>query len=456
MLASKKCRWICRALRDEYKPTHHGQLVLAFVALVSGALFIVLFINVVFHGAFTGLNPILYHLARGFKTEAIDIPMIWISTLGEKFVLIPTTIIIFAWLLIVKKPRAAWHFLFAIGVSAALALLFRHLFYSPRPPGIETVKTSSSFPSGHITLTTAFYGFLAWLICLRKPKLKRYVYPTAFIIILLVAISRVYLGDHWLTDVIGGFLLSITCIVIVAISFQTKKENAPHAMSLFIVALASILIIGLVYTKMTFESQFKATQLSWHVRLLNTNAWWNERAAKLPLYRNNRIGHPVAYLNLQWAGSITDIHHDLLRHGWIDLRSKQGDKLLAASVKAGQVKRLDLLPALFDDQKAVITMVKHISDKTPMAIIRLWPAHIILQPDHMPLWIGSVHFQRPNKALLFHRAYQLFSQEEALSLIHSSLHNEKWQIKHLDKNPLLDKLSRIPMKVYYVIMVRPS
>jgi membrane protein DedA with SNARE-associated domain/membrane-associated phospholipid phosphatase len=456
MLRSKKWRWCCRLLRDDYKPRHHGQFVLAFVVLIGATLSIILTLNVAFHGPLIDFNMRFYHLVRGFRNHYIDQLMIVISTLGQKAVLIPCTVIIAGWLYFAKKTRAAWHLIFAVAISAGIALFIRHLFHSPRPEGITFIKPSSSFPSGHVTLSTAFFGFTAWLLCLRKPRYKKYIYPVAFIIILLVALSRLYLGDHWLTDTIGGFLISLTCIVLVAIAYQNKRETSPHTMALLIITLGSVFIVGSIYTKLTFTEQMTNTQPVWLIRLMETDAWWHQNTPKLPIYRYSRLGQPAEFLNLQWMGNLTIIHHHLRSHGWFDLYGPPAKQLVKKLIKEKIIRRLDLIPALFEDQHPALVMFKQIKPHEPAIIIRLWPAHVVLQPQYLPLWIGSIHYMRPNKHLFFHLSYRLLPEDQIQAILEASLEKELWKIVYKKKNPVLDKLSREPRKNYSVLMIKPK
>ena len=100
----------------------------------------------------------------------------------------------------------------AVGATG-LGSVIKLWVHRPRP-GANLVHvyqqlTDSSFPSGHVLLYTAFFGFLMFLAyTLLKPSLAR----TVMLVILgglvgLVGLSRIYLGDHWASDVAGAYLL---------------------------------------------------------------------------------------------------------------------------------------------------------------------------------------------------------------------------------------------------------
>lgn len=97
-----------------------------------------------------------------------------------------------------------------VGGVAALCTLTKLLVARARPPIAiqETLETDYSFPSGHVTATAALFGVLALLVGLGRSQLvKRLCLAAAAIVVLAVALSRLYLGVHWLTDVAAAALL---------------------------------------------------------------------------------------------------------------------------------------------------------------------------------------------------------------------------------------------------------
>ncbi len=97
-------------------------------------------------------------------------------------------------------------------LSAAVGALIKLIVSRPRP-NVDLVQvfaqlSSSGFPSGHVLLCTAFVGFLVFLCyTLLKPSVGRTLGIAAlFIIIVLMGPSRIYMGQHWFSDVMGAYL----------------------------------------------------------------------------------------------------------------------------------------------------------------------------------------------------------------------------------------------------------
>ncbi len=103
--------------------------------------------------------------------------------------------------------------------SAGLTQLIKLFVHRPRPgAGLVTVfqqLSSYSFPSGHVLTYTAFFGFLFFLVfTMLKPSwLRALLLEILGILISLVGISRIYVGDHWASDVIGAYLLGSLWLV---------------------------------------------------------------------------------------------------------------------------------------------------------------------------------------------------------------------------------------------------
>lgn len=143
--------------------------------------------------------------------------MIWISWLGRTSVSVIVVIVLSLALMILKYKREAI-LLFSTLLSGIIGLFFKVLINRPRPSKefvnlLEDTKYQS-FPSGHVLFYTVFFGALILMILNAKKltnKSKTILSLVCLSIIFIGAVSRVYLGAHWFTDVLGGFILG--CIL---------------------------------------------------------------------------------------------------------------------------------------------------------------------------------------------------------------------------------------------------
>ena len=121
--------------------------------------------------------------------------------------------------------------LFSIGLN----VLVKDLIQRPRPAAalVHVLATLSdySFPSGHVMFYTGFYGFIIFLsFTLLKPSLKRTLLLVFFgLLVLLIGVSRIYVGEHWASDVLGAYLLgTLTLIGIIELYRWVKPRFFVH------------------------------------------------------------------------------------------------------------------------------------------------------------------------------------------------------------------------------------
>jgi membrane-associated phospholipid phosphatase len=125
--------------------------------------------------------------------------------------------------------------LIAAVLSTAINVLVKDLIQRPRPaPSLVNVfapLNSYSFPSGHVMFYLDFLGFIAFLaFSLLKPSLKRnLILVVVGILVALVGVSRIYLGEHWASDVLGSYLLgSLTLVATIQFYIWGKTRFFVH------------------------------------------------------------------------------------------------------------------------------------------------------------------------------------------------------------------------------------
>ena len=137
-----------------------------------------------------------------------------ITHLGGAIFLITLSLIL---LLIIKNKKIGILIWLNLGISVLLNQALKFIIQRPRPTEFRIINENGySFPSGHSMVSAAFYGFLIYLIYknVKNKYLKWSLITLLSLVILTIGISRIYLGVHYTSDVIAGFLISISYLII--------------------------------------------------------------------------------------------------------------------------------------------------------------------------------------------------------------------------------------------------
>lgn len=154
------------------------------------------------------------------RDSALTMVMRGVSSAGNPLVV---TILAAASGLLLGITRRSWEPVLVAGVTlagtGALTLVLKAALGRPRPPLGDAVAAADgyAFPSGHAATAAAAFGVLAYLISvrLRQQGARAAVWAAAAVLTVLVGVSRVYLGVHWTTDVLGGWAFGILWLAVI-------------------------------------------------------------------------------------------------------------------------------------------------------------------------------------------------------------------------------------------------
>ena len=109
-----------------------------------------------------------------------------------------------------------------------ITLIMKNVFIRERPYELMIIEeTGYSFPSGHSSVSLAFYGFVAYLVYLSKYSKKKKIIISSLLLLLsfLIGISRIYLGVHYPTDVLAGFMVGLIYLIIFILIYDVRKRR---------------------------------------------------------------------------------------------------------------------------------------------------------------------------------------------------------------------------------------
>ena len=207
---------ILKLTKDNYKWIILSICLILFLALAED----------VFNKEIMQVDTIGYNFVKTYLIKEQVTPIMKIITFfGGATCLIGLTILLF---IIIKNKKIGLLIGINLVTITILNQIFKFILQRPRPTEFRIInETGYSFPSGHSMISMAFYGFLIYLIYkyVKNKKLKYISITLISILIIFIGISRIYLGVHYTSDVLAGFLFSISYLIIYVLIANNKVLN---------------------------------------------------------------------------------------------------------------------------------------------------------------------------------------------------------------------------------------
>jgi undecaprenyl-diphosphatase len=166
---------------------------------------------------------------QGMESPGWTFIMKFFTTIGSGFVVALLTLLLCIFLYAVLKHRQELIFLVAVvGGTGILNLMLKLLFQRDRPTLHRLIEiTGYSFPSGHSMAAFALYGALTYLLWRHIPSTwgRSLQVSLSSVFILAIGVSRIYLGVHYPSDVVGGYLASGTFLGLFIWVFERRKSR---------------------------------------------------------------------------------------------------------------------------------------------------------------------------------------------------------------------------------------
>ncbi len=437
-------------------PTDHGSLTLLLWCSVLIVIFLFIWVSVLTHSGITSIDAPIQYFSQTLRTPTLDRIAITITLLAYYQPAIFASFLLFVYLLIRKYYWDAFHFFAAIFIASGAVYVFKEFTPSVRPDTLTAAYLSSSFPSGHTTMSVALYGFLSMLISIKLNRQWRQVpYIIAVLIILCVGITRIYLGAHWPTDILAAFCLGSTVAMVVTVNYRRRKLTKLHANELIVVSVLCLFVgwVGMMY--IGFEKNLHKYTPFVHYHSISYDEWWKQtpKTQEIPLARSNRVGHPVQVLNVQWLGNIDNIATYLTKEGWDKHTLKHTFKSRISELANTSKLRLPLLKQLYHDKPPVLVMTLHPTKGAAPIVLRLWDSFIHIDLTDKPLWIGTIDYPLPKHHIFAHHHRSHAQEKNPLDVFIKYLHKPyKWKTITLTTNQLPPHLRKAAGTIRRVII----
>lgn len=372
-------------------PGQLGLLLIGFLAIIG--LWITTEATIyVGHGLASWNEPIYQALRALYNDNVIDYFAV-ITNFGDPKVLIPVATLIGLWLFWHKHWVTAFCWLGTIGCAIGVGYLMKHFIISPRPFGLVVSSTDNSFPSGHALSATLVFSFMALLSQHRLPENRRWIpWLVAVPMILLISFSRLYLGKHWFTDILGAWSLALLFLCLGWIAYRRfSKPNHHHAPVL--IGLALLTLFTGLYTWKKYPYQRAALHRQWEVSILSEPQWWQGNAFGPELtHRQGAFKQQATLFDLQWLGDINTIEYQLTEAGWTSVPKLTTSSSLALFAKNPKPNAFPVMPKFHRDRLPILRMTKPIGPNDRF-VIQLWQSDQ-KTPQGTTLWVGTLRHEQ--------------------------------------------------------------
>ena len=367
------------------------------LAMLSVLFFITLWLLLltsrqVLHGHWLdGVDAYIFHSLENLRTPWADQVMLFITRFGDQALLAIVLSGSCAWLFWKRNTKAAWHWLAVYICAGLLTWVLKHTAQVPRP---LAAYGGYSFPSAHTSMSLAVYGFLALMIARELHVTRRWLpYSGAGLIIVSIALSRLYLGAHWFSDVLAGLLLGLIWVALIGIAYD--RHPAPR---LPVKRLLGITVLLLITTG-SWQSRHDFTrELAHHaprapIHRITLPTWKTGGWAQLPAYRVDLEGQYEQPMNFQWAGTLDALRSTLQTQGWTLPPVLSPMSAISWLAPDPDIAALPILPQVNDGQHQSLLLVgPQLANKNRLIILRLWPSELELLPGNIPVWTGNAAY----------------------------------------------------------------
>jgi undecaprenyl-diphosphatase len=150
-----------------------------------------------------------------------------LGSLGLTVAVAVAALVVLVWRF--RRPEAAVFLAIAVAGGDLSYFVLKHLVHRARPPGALVHLSSFSFPSGHTVGAATLYLALAWIVSRRCPTrpVRVAAWAGALLVVAAVGATRIELGAHYASDVIGGFALGAFWVATAATAWATYELSQP-------------------------------------------------------------------------------------------------------------------------------------------------------------------------------------------------------------------------------------
>lgn len=382
-------------LTPEFETNHYATVSLLLIFCLGAILFVVLCLLLDFAHWPHRLNDSIHYFFQSLRGRYFDLFFATISFAYAPITLIGIASSISIMTILVRKYRLLQYWAITIISCLLLSSVLKNCIYSPYPTGTLSAYNGNSFPSVPLSTMVAMMCFSGLFLSRNITSWHAVVYRHFISIIIFFAlVSNLYLGIHWLSDVVGSLLIGVCCAIASYILYR-RKPFTRSIRSYWSLLTILIWIGGIsLSAHLNLNDAMVKHKLIVQEHHLDKSTWWNQNGNSIPHFRKNRLGKPVNVFNIQFAGNLKVLEDTLQQLGWDEVNKTIWHTLLDKMNTEGPQRFLPILTQLHQNRKPILIMIPK-ADRGNL-VLRAWRSEYVLLPSSQPLYFISIS---PNQSL---------------------------------------------------------
>lgn len=344
----------------------------------------------------------VYNLLQGFRSAPTDFAMVVVTELGDTAVVVAVSVAILGYLVWKRAKHASIYFMAAVAGASLINTAIKVGMHRARPvDGLYDGLSAFSFPSGHSTVNMVLYGAIAILIAWQAGRRFTIKAPAiAGILVLTIAFSRLYLGAHWFSDVVGGMAFGLAWLALLALALVRRPLEKLNPVILAAIPVLILASAGAwhVNSRLGTDLQRYAAALP-HSRL-DLAKWWQNGAIGHPRMRVDLSGEMREPFSVEWAGPLEDLQKALETSGWSKASPWGLQSVSALLSGATPQAEVPPLPLIASGSFPTLSLVYPGETRDDRLVLRVWnSATEVTGRIRTPLWLGTITLETVNRPL---------------------------------------------------------
>jgi len=394
------------AMLDPTRPEALSLAMLALSLLTTIILLLLVVLLIPWGDQPLHLDQRVADLASALRSEMVDPLMITLYQLGRWRVLLFAAGVTLAWLLLQNRYKAAGHWLIAIAGGSILQLILTAILTAA--PEVAGLTLDAGAPSSEIVLATTALGFFAVMEAADLRRIhRRWPYILASLALILLAISRLYLGQDQLSTLTLGFLLGGSWTAIVGLAYRQRIRRVYKPIFASLVFFSGLIIAVAYAANQQLKSGDSLYELPHQQLSSSTSLWWQNDWQLLDKQRARVGSHPSRVFNLQYGGDIKQLKRQLIQAGWKESSSVGWMWPLKTLNPQPDAKSLPIPGRDYLGRKETLKLLLPEAIATNghqrVVTLRLWAAGMSLRDSGETVYLGQLITETLYPALkLFH------------------------------------------------------